>query len=111
MIKIYMDCVKFDDCTYIEDNMSAYEIINMEKDAFIEYIKAFAETWGDVHTCYDTFINHVGRFRRDFGKDWFGEELRFFAPEKPTDDANVTYKEYEFNDKGQLKNWPYGIFG
>lgn len=111
MIRIYIDCVKLDDCAYIEDDMSSYEIINMKKDVFIEYIKAFAKTWGDVHTCYSPFINHVGRFRRDYGKDWFGEELCIFAPEYPTNDINVNYKKYEFNDKGQLEHWPYGIFG
>lgn len=111
MIKIYIDCIKHNNYTYVEDILASYEIVNMEKDKFIDFIKAFTKTWGDLHTCYDTFINHVGRFRRDFGKDWCGEEIKVFAPEHPTDDINVKYNEYEFNDNGQLQKWPYGIFG
>ena len=111
MIRIYIDCIKFDRFKYIEDDKSSYEIIQMDKDTFVDYIKEFCGSYGEVHTCYDTFICHVGRFRRNFGKDWFGEELCIYALEYPSNDPNVIYRQYDFNDKGQLVKWPYGIFG
>lgn len=106
---IYIDSIKRKDVFYIEDKFSSYEIISMDKDVFVGVIKELAKTHGIIHTCYSAFINHCGRFHREYGPNWFGEELIIYAPEKAG--VNGYYKRYDFNDKGQLKDWPYGIFG
>lgn len=111
MVNIYIDCIKQPEYYYVEDLYSAYEIVNMQLGTFRGFISSFRLKHGDVHTCHDAFINHVGRFRRELGANWFGEELHVFAPEKPSDDPDVKYKEYFFKDNGQIKDWPYGIFG
>lgn len=110
-MNIFIDCIKQDRYKYIEDVFSAFEIVHMSLRKFQSVIKARDITDGEIHTCYSPFINHVGRFRRDFGEDWLGEEVRIFAPEYPSSDVNVKYKEYKFNDKGQLMDWPYGLLG
>jgi hypothetical protein len=107
MIKIYVDSIKFD-YAYVEDELSSFDILEMEKDEFAKYIKKFCEKWGSVHTCYGTFINQVSIFVREYGHDWLGDEFKIFAPESPGD---YPYKEYHFNEKGYLVDLPHGIFG
>jgi len=112
MIKIFIDCVKQERYKYVEDMFSAYEIVHMGLEEFRDVIRQWANNnKNDIHMCYSPFINHVGRFRRDFGENWLGEEIRVFAPEHPSNDPEVKYKEYKFNDKGQLMDWPYGLLG
>lgn len=111
MVKIYVDCVKQDNVKYIEDRFSSFEIIQMEVGEFRDVIRGWANLHENtIHTCYDAFICHVGRFRRDIGESWLGEEIKIFAPEKASLEP-AKYKEYKMNDKGQLMDWPLGIFG
>ena len=111
MVKIYVDCVKQENVEYIEDRFSAFEIIQMEVGEFRDVIRGWSSrNYSVIHTCYDAFINHVGRFRRDIGEHWLGEEIKIFAPEKASLEP-AKYKEYKMNDKGQLMDWPWGIFG
>ena len=111
MVNIFIDCIKRWDCKYIEDDFSAYEIIHLGLEEFRAVIRRLANARGEIHTCYSPFINHVGRFRRDFGEGWLGDKVRIFAPEYPSNDPEVVYREYKFNDKGQLMDWPYGLLG
>ena len=112
MIKIFIDCVKQERYKYVEDIFSSYEIVHMGLEEFRDVIRKWANNnKNDIHTCYSPFINHVGRFRRDFGENWLGEEVRVFAPEYPSRNIDVKYREYRFNDKGQLTDWPYGLLG
>ena len=67
-MKIYLDRLKNPNLHYIEDVVSSYEIVKMEKDAFIGFIWAYSACFGEIHSCYSEFIGHIGRFRRDFGE-------------------------------------------
>lgn len=115
MIKIYADQIKNPDIHYIEDDYSSYEIINMEMDEFQNMIGDYIDEWGDIHTCYSTFVNHVGRFVREHGKTWYGDEFVVVGRKYVglSESGNKVYinVEHYFNEKGQLKDWPFGYFG
>ena len=92
---------------YFEERYSSYDIIQMSKNELVEALHDFKEECGDVHSCYDTLVNHIGRFVREYGDDWAGEEVAIYARGY----NDVSYKRYFFNEKGQISNWPYGFFG
>jgi len=110
MIKIYADQIKNKDFHYIEDDYSSYEIINMSLDEFLNMIGEYIEEWGMIHTCYPTFINHVGRFVREIGKMWYGEEFAVVAHKYIGNDTYINVEHY-FNENGQLEEWSCGYFG
>ena len=109
MIAIILDQSKLnsDDTHYFEERYSSYDIIQMSKKELAEALHDFEEECGDVHSCYDTLVNHIGRFVREYGDYWAGEEVAIYA--RGYNDAS--YKRYYFNEKGQISNWPYGFFG
>ncbi len=104
-MKIYLDVHKEKGTKYIEDEYSSADIIRTSKDEFISMIKSFGN---EVHSCYPPFINHVGRFHRDYGKDWFGEDVEVYANENANGSGKTI--QYQFNGKGQLLAFPYGYF-
>ena len=104
-MKIYLDVHKEKGIKYIEDEYSSADIIRTSKDEFILMIKSFGN---EVHSCYSPFINHVGRFYRDYGKNWFGEHIEIYANENAYGNGEII--QYYFNDKGQLVGFPYGYF-
>ena len=109
MIEIFLDQYKLssDDARYFEEHYSSYDITQMSKKEIVEALHDFEEEYGDIHSCYDALINHIGRFVREFGDDWAGEEVAIYA--RGYKDAS--YKRYYFKENGQLENWPYGFFG
>lgn len=104
-MEIYLDVHKEKGIKYIEDEYSSADIIETSKDEFVSMIKSFGNK---VHSCYSPFINHVGRFHRDYGKDWFGENVEVYANENAYGTGETI--QYHFNDKGQLIDFPYGYF-
>lgn len=104
-MKIYLDIHKKKGIKYIEDVYSSADIVRTSKDEFISMIKSFGE---EVHSCYSPFINHVGRFNRECGENWFDEEVEIYANENAYGTGETI--QYHFNDKGQLGNFPYGYF-
>jgi hypothetical protein len=74
----------------------------MGVDEFKRWISDYINNYGDIHTCYPPFINHIGRFVREFGKNWYDDE---FVVVTENED------EHQFNPNGQLEYWPYGYFG
>ena len=104
-MKIYLDVYKEKGVKYIEDEYSSADIIRTSKDEFILMIKSFGNK---IHSCYSPFINHVGRFHRDYGKDWFGENVEVYANENAYGTGEII--QYHFNDKGQLEGIPHGYF-
>lgn len=104
-MKIYLDKHKEKGIKYIEDEYSSSDIISSSKDEFILMIKSFGD---NVHSCYPPFINHVGRFHRDYGKDWFGENVEVHANENACGTGKTI--QYYFNDKGRLVDFPFGYF-
>ena len=110
MINVYVDSVKLPDKEYVEDEWSAYEIRTMCLPVFKAYIKELVSK-GDIHTCHEAFINHIGRFVRESGVDCFDDELHIFVPKDMTNPQELGYEKVFFDENGQLKNWPYGIFG
>lgn len=104
-MKIYLDIHKKKGIKYIEDVYSSADIVRTSKDEFISMIKSFGE---EVYSCYSPFVNHVGRFNRECGKNWFGEEVEIYANENAYGTGETI--QYHFNDKGQLENFPYGYF-
>lgn len=104
-MKIYLDISKKKGVRYIEDVYSSADIIRMPIDEFITVIKSFGE---EIHSCYPAFINHIGRFYRDYGKNWFGDVLEIYANENACGTGKTI--QYHFNDKGQIIDWPYGYF-
>ena len=101
MIKVYADQIKDRNVHYVEDDYSSYEIIDMPIHEFQMMIRDFIGKWKEIHTCYPVFVNHIGRFVRECGKEWYGEEFAIIAGNK----------EHHFNDNGQLEGWTYGYFG
>ena len=77
-MKIYLDIYREKGIKYIEDEYSSVDIIRTTKDEFISMIKSFGK---EIHSCYPIFINHVGRFNREYGKNWFGEDIEIYANE------------------------------
>ena len=115
MINIYADQFKEEGTHYIEDDFSSWEIVNMTFDEFSTAINEYIENWGDIHTCYDAFINHIGRFVRDMGKMWYGEEFvvvtrKYVGVSESGNEVYINVEHY-FDEKGQLKDWPFGYFG
>lgn len=105
MIKVFLDQIKDVETIYIEDMFSAYEIVSMDIEVFIEVLK---ERYGrEVHTCYAECVCHIGRFHREHGENWAGEEVAIFAKREFDKD----YERFYFNEKGQLQEWHYGFFG
>ena len=104
-MKIYLDVHKEKSAKYIEDIYSSSDIISTSKDEFVSMIKSFGN---EVHSCYSPFINHVGRFHRDYGKDWFGDNVEVYANENAFGTGETI--KYNFNGKGQLVGFPYGYF-
>ena len=104
-MKIYLDVHKEKGIKYIEDEYSSADIYGTSKDEFVSMIKSFGN---EVHSCYSSLINHVGRFRRDYGKDWFGEHIEIYANENAYGTGETI--QYHFNDKAQLVHFPYGYF-
>lgn len=109
MINVFVDSVKLPDKEYVEDEWSAHEIRVMSLPVFNAYIKELVSK-GDIHTCHEAFINHIGRFVRDYGVGCFDDELHIFVP-KDIINPREGYEEVFFGENGQFKNWPYGIFG
>ena len=109
MIEIFLDQYKLssDDARYFEEHYSSYDITQMSKKELVEALHDFEEEYGDIHSCYDALINHIGRFVRENSKDWAGEEVAIYA--RGYKDAS--YKRYYFKENGQLEKWPYGFFG
>ena len=106
MIKIFLDQVRQRNQDYIEDYYSAFEIIEMDHVMFASVIMRFSEKRA-IHSCYAEFINHIGRFHREFGPMWAHEDIVIYAKQRNDND----YTEYHFNEKGQIENWHYGFFG
>ena len=101
MVKIYADQTKNIRLPYIEDFYASKEIIDMDKEKFGKMIFTHLGNKGEIRTCYSTFVNHVGRFVREYGLNWYGEEFVVI-----TNDG----EEHKYNEKGQLGNWPVGYF-
>lgn len=106
MIKIFIDQRRQRTMDYVEDFYSAFEIVSMDRDVFEVVIKSLNDKH-DIHTCYPEFVNHIGRFHREFGPMWAGDEITLFAKREIDDD----YQRFSFNKKGQIEHWHYGFFG
>ena len=107
MIKIFLVQSRYTKyVSYIEDIYSSYDIINMDKESFVGMLHNFKSKYGDIHSCYDTLINHIGRFVREYGENWAGEEVAIYARK-----FGDPYQRYYFNKEGQLERFPYGFFG
>lgn len=104
-MKIYLDVHKEKGIKYIEDEYSSADIVRTSKDEFISMIKSFGK---EIHSCYSPFINHVGRFNKEHGKNWFGEDVEIYANENAYGTGETI--QYHFNNKGQLDKFPYGYF-
>lgn len=106
-MKIYMDVHKEKGVRYIEDEYSSADIVRTSRKEFISMIKSFGE---EIHTCYSPFVNHIGAFHRNFGKDWFGEdiEIEIYANENAFGTGKTV--QYYFSDKGQLVDFPFDYF-
>lgn len=104
-MKVYLDVHRKKGIKYVEDYYSSSEIIDMNPEEFRNMIKSFGD---EIHSCYSTFINHVGRFHRDLGSGWFGEPLQIFANENACETGKVI--EYKFKDNGQIEHFPYAYF-
>lgn len=104
-MKIYIDIHKEKSVKYIEDVYSSADIVRTSKEEFISMIKSFGE---EIHSCYPSFVNHIGRFHREYGKDWFGEDIEIYANESAFGTGKTI--RYYFSGKGQLVNWSYGYF-
>ena len=105
-MKIYLDVHKEKGVKYIEDEYSSSDIVSTSKEEFISMINSFGKEI--IHSCYPTFVNHIGRFHKEYGKDWFGEEIEIYANENAFGTGKTV--QYHFNNKGQLIDWPLGYF-
>lgn len=104
-MKIYIDVHKEKDVKYIEDEYSSADIVRTSKEKFISMIRSFGK---EIHTCYPSFVNQIGRFHREYGKDWFGGDIEIYANENAFGTGKTV--QYHLNDKGQFVNWPMGYF-
>lgn len=104
-MKVYLDVHKEKGVRYIEDEYSSAGIIRTSKEEFISMIKSFGE---EINSCYPSLVNHIGRFHREYGKDWFGEDIEIYANENAFGTGKTIQK--HFSDKGQLIDWPLGYF-
>ena len=104
-MKVYLDVHKEKGIKYIEDVYSSADIIRTSREEFISMIKSFGE---EIHSCYPSFVNHIGRFHREYGKDWFGDDIEIYANESAFGTGKTVQK--HFSDKGQLIDWPLGYF-
>ena len=106
MIRVFLDQVRQRNRDYIEDYYSAFEIIEMDSVTFASAIMRFDDR-REIHSCYPEFVNHIGRFYREFGSMWAHEDIVIYAKKRNDSD----YTEYHFNEKGQIENCPFGFFG
>jgi len=104
-MKIYLDIHKEKGVRYIEDEYSSADIVRTSKEEFISIIKSFGE---EIHSCYPSLVNHIGRFHREYGKDWFGEDIEIYGNEKAVGTGKTV--QFHFNDKGQLIDLPFEYF-
>ena len=104
-MKIYLDVHKEKGVRYIEDEYSSADIVRTHRKEFISMIKSFGE---EIHSCYGMFVNHIGCFYRNFGKDWFGEDIKIYANENAFGTGKTV--QYHFNDQGQLVDFPFDYF-
>ena len=106
MIKIYADIHKDPRFIYVEDKLSSHDICHASKDEFKAFIKDFIERYGIIHTCYSPFLNHIGRFIRDCGKRWYGQEFVVYTSEKCG--GKEFQKEHRYDKSGRIMEWTLG---
>ena len=112
MIRIYADLHKDKNLFYIEDVISSFDLCNMKKEEFKKFIRSFIRYHGDIHTCYDGFVNKVGRFINDYGKRWYGEEFVVYTTYLSRFGRETKRKvKHKYDSKGYLTNWTIGYFG
>ena len=105
-MKVYLDVHREKGVKYIEDEYSSADIYRTSREEFISMIKSFGET--EIHSCYSPFVNHIGRFHREYGKNWFGEDVEIYANENAFGTGKTV--QYHLNNKGQFVNWVDGYF-
>lgn len=111
MIKIYADLHKDPKLTYIEDVISSYDLGRLEKDGLKKFIKDFIRDHGEIHTCYDRFINRVGRFIQSNGKRWCGQEFIVYTNKiGPGGKEYKRRRKHKYDSKGYILNWELGYF-
>ena len=111
MIKIYADIHKDPRFVYVEDKLSSHDISYSSKDDFKAFIKGFIKENGEIHTCYGTFINHVGRFIHDYGKRWCGQEFVVYTTKLGRFGGELKQKQkHKFDVTGRVQKWTTGYF-
>ena len=112
MIKIYADLHKDEKYAYVEDKLSSYDICHASKDDFKAFIKTLVDEYGEIHTCYSTFINRVGRFIYEYGKRWCGQEFVVYTTALGRFGKELNRKQkHKFDISGRVQKWPIGYFG
>lgn len=111
MIKIYADLHKEQDIVYIEDVISAHDMHTIKKDDLKKLIDDMVVKYGSLHTSYPDFLNHVGRFVRDYGKRWCGQEFVVYTTVvKPGGVETKKKEKHKFDLSGHLSSWSIGYF-
>lgn len=111
MIKIYADIHKNPDLVYVEDIISSHDIHTITKDNLKAFIKEMVNKHGSIHTCYSDFISRVGRFIRDYGSRWCGQEFVVYTTViKPGGIETKKKKKHKFDASGRVTEWSIGYF-
>lgn len=67
--------------------------------------------YGSLYTSYPDFLSRVGRFVRDYGKRWYGQEFVVYTTVVKPDGAETKKKEkHKFDSSGRVSSWPIGYF-
>lgn len=112
MIKIYADIHKESEFIYVEDKISSHDLCRMKKDELKTFIHDFIERYGEIHTCYSTFINRVGRFIYEDGKRWCGQEFVVYTTAFGRFGRETKKKiKHKYDQSGRVTNWTIGYFG
>lgn len=111
MIKIYADIHKDEKHTYIEDVISSHDLSRMKKEELKTFISNFIEKYGELHTCYDRFINVIGSKIHSFGKRWYGQEFIVYITKiGPCGKETKQKSKHKYDSRGYLLNWTLGYF-
>ena len=111
MIKIYADLHRDEKFIYIEDKISQHDMSCMKKDDLKIFVDDFIKRYGEIHTCYDRFVNRVGYFIRKYGKRWYGQEFVVYTVALGSWGKETKRKEkHKYGTDGRLEKWPIGYF-
>lgn len=111
MIKIYADLHKEKDKVYVEDVISSHDLSHLNKNELKNFITDFIKKHGEIHTCYDRFINVIGRNIQSFGERWYGQKFVVYTTEFGAFGKELKKKiTHKYDSKGYLTKWTIGYF-